>query len=85
MFGRGLKTLSLLSVALIIGAFFLVFFYAPNEADQGFIQKIFYLHVPLAIVALVRLRGRRRSTGSSTCAAATARTICAPTSRSTCR
>ena len=53
MFGRGLKTLSLLSVVLIISAFALVFFYAPNDADQGFIQKIFYLHVPLAIVALV--------------------------------
>jgi heme exporter protein C len=52
LFGRGLKTLSLLTVALITGAFALVFFYAPNEADQGFIQKIFYLHVPLAIVAL---------------------------------
>jgi heme exporter protein C len=33
-------------------AFALVFFYAPNDADQGFIQKIFYVHVPLAIVAL---------------------------------
>ena len=52
MFGRGLRTLSLLSVTLIAGAFALVFFYAPNDADQGFIQKIFYLHVPLAIVAL---------------------------------
>jgi heme exporter protein C len=52
VFGRGLRTLSLLSVALIVGAFALVFFYAPNDADQGFIQKIFYLHVPLAIVAL---------------------------------
>src|SRR6202042_1332969 len=30
----------------------LVFFYAPIEADQGFLQKIFYLHVPLAIIAL---------------------------------
>ena len=30
----------------------MVFFYAPNDADQGFIQKIFYLHVPLAITAL---------------------------------
>jgi len=29
-----------------------VFFYAPLEAEQGFLQKIFYLHVPLAIVAL---------------------------------
>jgi heme exporter protein C len=53
LFGRGLKTLSLLTVALITGAFALVFFYAPNDADQGFIQKIFYLHVPLATVALV--------------------------------
>ena len=52
MFGRGLKTLSFLTVALIVGAFALVFFYAPNDADQGFIQKIFYVHVPLAIVAL---------------------------------
>ena len=24
----------------------------PNDADQGFVQKIFYLHVPMAIVAL---------------------------------
>jgi heme exporter protein C len=36
----------------LTGAFALVFFYAPNDADQGFIQKIFYLHVPMAIVAL---------------------------------
>jgi heme exporter protein C len=49
---RGLKSLSIASVVLIVGAFALVFFYAPNDADQGFIQKIFYLHVPLAIVAL---------------------------------
>src|SRR5205807_8673607 len=30
----------------------LVFFYAPLEAEQGFLQQIFYLHVPLAIVSL---------------------------------
>jgi heme exporter protein C len=52
VFGRGLKTLSILSLVLVVGAFALVFFYAPNDADQGFVQKIFYLHVPLAIVAL---------------------------------
>jgi heme exporter protein C len=52
VFARGLKPLSIASVVLIAGAFSLVFFYAPNDADQGFIQKIFYLHVPLAIVAL---------------------------------
>jgi heme exporter protein C len=48
-----LRTLALLTALLIGAGFALVFFYAPNEADQGFIQKIFYLHVPLAIVALV--------------------------------
>ena len=53
MFGRGLKILSISTVVLIIGAFAMVFFYAPNDADQGFVQKIFYIHVPLAIVALV--------------------------------
>jgi heme exporter protein C len=52
VFGRGLKILSISTVVLICGAFALVFFYAPNDADQGFVQKIFYLHVPLAVVAL---------------------------------
>ena len=51
-FGRGLKSLSITSAALLTIAFALVFFWAPNDADQGFVQKIFYLHVPLAIVAL---------------------------------
>ena len=51
-FARGLKPLSFATAALLIGAFALVFYYAPNDADQGFIQKIFYLHVPMAIVAL---------------------------------
>jgi len=30
----------------------LVFFYAPLDADQGFVQKIFYIHVPMAITGL---------------------------------
>jgi heme exporter protein C len=30
----------------------LVFFYAPLDAEQGFLQKIFYVHVPMAIVSL---------------------------------
>jgi heme exporter protein C len=30
----------------------LALFYAPMDADQGFMQKIFYVHVPMAIVAL---------------------------------
>jgi len=53
MYGKGLKTLSISTAIVIAAAFVLVFFYAPLDADQGFIQKIFYLHVPLAIVALV--------------------------------
>jgi len=48
-----LRTLAIATAVLIGAGFALVFFYAPNETDQGFIQKIFYLHVPLAIVALI--------------------------------
>ncbi len=48
-----LRTLAIATAVLIGAGFALVFFCAPNDADQGFIQKIFYLHVPLAIVALV--------------------------------
>ena len=47
-----LRTLSTATVVALTGAFALVFFYAPNDADQGFIQKIFYVHVPMAMVAL---------------------------------
>ena len=39
------------AVALLV-AYSMVFFYAPTDEDQGFVQKIFYLHVPLAIVTL---------------------------------
>ena len=47
-----LRALAAATAVLIGAGFALVFFYAPNDADQGFIQKIFYLHVPLAIIAL---------------------------------
>jgi heme exporter protein C len=52
-FGSGLRALSIATVATLALALSLTFFYAPLDADQGFIQKIFYLHVPLAIVALL--------------------------------
>jgi heme exporter protein C len=48
----GLRVLSLSTLAAFCVALSLVFFYAPIEAEEGFLQKIFYLHVPLAIVAL---------------------------------
>jgi heme exporter protein C len=51
-YGRGLRVLALATVLTITVAFALVFFYAPLDANQGFIQKIFYVHVPLAITAL---------------------------------
>ena len=53
MYGRALAPLALATAATSAVAFGLIFFYAPLDADQGFIQKIFYLHVPMAIVALV--------------------------------
>jgi heme exporter protein C len=52
-FGRGLGALAIATVVVLGAGLALVFFYAPLDADQGFIQKIFYLHVPLAITALV--------------------------------
>jgi heme exporter protein C len=52
MYGRGLRTLSISTAVAMTAALALVFFYAPLEAEQGFLQKIFYVHVPLAIVAL---------------------------------
>ena len=51
-YGRGLRGLAIATVVTITVALALVFFYAPLDADQGFVQKIFYLHVPLAITAL---------------------------------
>jgi heme exporter protein C len=52
MYGRGLRALSISTVVAVVAALALVFFYAPLEAEQGFLQKIFYIHVPLAIIAL---------------------------------
>ena len=52
--GRGIgpAQLAAATVVMTTAALALVFFYAPLEAEQGFLQKIFYVHVPLAIVAL---------------------------------
>lgn len=47
------KALAIATVAILIVGFGLIFFWVPMDADQGFKQKIFYLHVPLAIVALL--------------------------------
>jgi heme exporter protein C len=47
-----LRNLSIATACVVAAALGLVFFYAPLDAEQGFLQKIFYVHVPLAIVAL---------------------------------
>jgi heme exporter protein C len=51
-YGKGLRTLSLATTITIAAALGLVFFYAPLDTSQGFVQKIFYVHVPLAIISL---------------------------------
>jgi heme exporter protein C len=51
-YGKGLPGLALATVVMLCAALALAFFYAPLDANQGFLQKIFYIHVPLAIIAL---------------------------------
>lgn len=53
MYGKGLRGLSVATIVVFVGAYALAAFYAPMDADQGFRQKIFYLHVPMAIVTLI--------------------------------
>src|SRR3954452_1453387 len=52
MYGTRLRALSIATLVTLAGGFALAAFYAPEDADQGVIQKILYVHVPLAIVAL---------------------------------
>jgi heme exporter protein C len=51
-FARGLNGFAIATAVGLLVTGLLAFWYAPVEADQGLRQKIFYLHVPLAIVAL---------------------------------
>jgi heme exporter protein C len=52
LYGTRLRALSVATFVTMTAALALAFFYAPMDADQGFMQKIFYIHVPLGIVAL---------------------------------
>jgi heme exporter protein C len=40
-----------LALASMAGAVALIAYYAPEDADQGLSQKIFYFHVPIALTA----------------------------------
>src|SRR5260221_2380699 len=42
---------ALLAPGLFVAAIALIFFYAPTDSDQGFSQRIFYFHVPIALTA----------------------------------
>ncbi len=46
-----LAAFALASLGLVTLALVLVFFVAPNDANQGFSQRIFYFHVSIAITA----------------------------------
>ena len=46
-----LTVLASLAAALAALAVALIFFVAPEDADQGLSQKIFYVHVPIALTA----------------------------------
>jgi heme exporter protein C len=52
MYGKGLRPLSLITAVSVALTLVGVFYWAPNDAYLGFLQKIFYLHVPLAIITL---------------------------------
>src|SRR5437764_12142130 len=45
-----LRVLALLSLITMIPALYMIFLFAPTEATQGNAQRIFYIHVPLAII-----------------------------------
>jgi heme exporter protein C len=46
-----LPALAALTGVLFAVAIALVFFYVPSDANQGFSQRIFYFHVPVALTA----------------------------------
>ena len=46
-----LSALAALTFVLMAAGIALVFFYVPDDADQGFSQRIFYFHVPIAFTA----------------------------------
>ena len=44
-------TLATLALALASSAVVMIFFVAPEDSDQGISQRIFYVHVPIALTA----------------------------------
>jgi heme exporter protein C len=52
-----LPALAVVSFVLVTTALAFVFFVAPNDADQGFSQRIFYFHVSIALTAYACFAG----------------------------
>ncbi|HLH32241.1 MAG TPA: cytochrome c biogenesis protein CcsA [Terriglobia bacterium] len=48
-----LKILAIVTLVSMIFALYMIFIFAPREATQGDAQRIFYFHVPLAILGYV--------------------------------
>ena len=48
---NGAALLSLTAAALLVAGLSLAIFWAPEDADQGISQKIFYVHVPVALTS----------------------------------
>jgi heme exporter protein C len=46
-----LAPIAALTAVLVPAAIALIFFYVPTDADQGYSQRIFYIHVPVALTA----------------------------------
>jgi heme exporter protein C len=46
-----LSALAAATAGLLALAIGLIFFYAPTDLDQGFSQRIFYFHVPIALTS----------------------------------
>lgn len=42
------KVLGIITLILMITALYMIFIYAPTEVTQGIVQRIFYVHLPLA-------------------------------------
>tara|TARA_B100000686_G_C16759280_1_gene957595 strand:+ start:376 stop:1065 length:690 start_codon:yes stop_codon:yes gene_type:complete len=47
------SSLAVAALVVLVGSIALAFYWVPNDADQGFSQRIFYIHVPLALTAYV--------------------------------
>ena len=51
--------LAAVALVLVATAIALIAYVAPEDADQGLNQKIFYFHVPIALTAYVLSAGER--------------------------